>query len=273
MPRRDPSQCLPSPVPPYATSLPDESSVRAGETVQLQCLAHGTPPLRYQWDKVNGLLPDHAVLRDSVLRISPAQPEDAGAYRCVVSNRVGSAETIARVSVQGEHLSWGLRLLLCPGEGAGTRSGPWGDASRLLGSEPQGEGGSRPWYRQCWRMGGKGAGGQDLQSGGERMVTAAPSPAPTRHEQTPGKCPADPRHEMGWKDTAASGFVRLGFPLQSPHTHVHSHVHVNTHAYMHSHAYVGTWCTRAFMHTCKHEFMHAHMHTRSCVCKNVHMHA
>ncbi|KYO27917.1 basement membrane-specific heparan sulfate proteoglycan core protein [Alligator mississippiensis] len=88
-------------MPPYATSLPDESSVRAGETVQLQCLAHGTPPLRYQWDKVNGLLPDHAVLRDSVLRISPAQPEDAGAYRCVVSNRVGSAETIARVSVQG----------------------------------------------------------------------------------------------------------------------------------------------------------------------------
>uniref|UniRef100_A0A7M4G0T5 Basement membrane-specific heparan sulfate proteoglycan core protein n=1 Tax=Crocodylus porosus TaxID=8502 RepID=A0A7M4G0T5_CROPO len=88
-------------MPPYATSLPDESSVRAGETVQLKCLAHGTPPLRYQWDKVNGLLSDRATLRDSILRISPAQPEDTGTYRCVVSNRVGSAETIARVSVQG----------------------------------------------------------------------------------------------------------------------------------------------------------------------------
>ncbi|XP_019367559.1 PREDICTED: basement membrane-specific heparan sulfate proteoglycan core protein, partial [Gavialis gangeticus] len=88
-------------MPPYATSLPDESSVRAGETVQLKCLAHGTPPLRYQWGKVNGLLSDRATLRDSILRISPAQAEDTGTYRCVVSNRVGSAETIARVSVQG----------------------------------------------------------------------------------------------------------------------------------------------------------------------------
>uniref|UniRef100_A0A8C8S4Q0 Heparan sulfate proteoglycan 2 n=1 Tax=Pelusios castaneus TaxID=367368 RepID=A0A8C8S4Q0_9SAUR len=88
--------------PPYATSLPEEVSVQAGEAVQLQCLAHGTPPLRYQWSKANGSLPGRAVLREGVLQISAAAPEDSGTYRCLVSNRVASAETFARVSVQGE---------------------------------------------------------------------------------------------------------------------------------------------------------------------------
>ncbi|EMP24866.1 Basement membrane-specific heparan sulfate proteoglycan core protein, partial [Chelonia mydas] len=88
-------------IPPYATSLPEEVSVQAGEAVQLQCLAHGTPPLRYQWTKANGSLSSHAVLRESALHISPIAPEDSGTYRCLVSNRVGSAETFAQVSVQG----------------------------------------------------------------------------------------------------------------------------------------------------------------------------
>uniref|UniRef100_A0A8C5F0B5 Heparan sulfate proteoglycan 2 n=1 Tax=Gopherus evgoodei TaxID=1825980 RepID=A0A8C5F0B5_9SAUR len=88
--------------PPYATILPEEVSVAAGEAVRLQCLAHGTPPLRYQWSKTNGSLSSNAVLRESALHISPTAPEDSGTYRCLVSNRVGSAETFAQVSVQGE---------------------------------------------------------------------------------------------------------------------------------------------------------------------------
>ncbi|XP_044852234.1 basement membrane-specific heparan sulfate proteoglycan core protein isoform X5 [Mauremys mutica] len=87
--------------PPYATSLPEEVSVAAGEAVRLQCLAHGTPPLHYQWSKANGSLSSKAVLRESALHISPTAPEDSGTYRCLVSNRVGSAETFAQVSVQG----------------------------------------------------------------------------------------------------------------------------------------------------------------------------
>ncbi|XP_043356008.1 basement membrane-specific heparan sulfate proteoglycan core protein isoform X9 [Dermochelys coriacea] len=88
-------------IPPYATSLPEEVSVQVGEAVQLQCLAHGTPPLHYQWTKANGSLSSHAVLRESALHISPIAPEDSGTYRCLVSNRVGSAETFAQVSVEG----------------------------------------------------------------------------------------------------------------------------------------------------------------------------
>nr|XP_056721446.1 basement membrane-specific heparan sulfate proteoglycan core protein [Euleptes europaea] len=87
--------------PPYATSLPDVASVRAGEVVQFQCLAHGTPPLRYEWSKVNSSLPGHAAVHEAVLHISPATPQDSGTYRCLVSNRVGSAEALAQVWVQG----------------------------------------------------------------------------------------------------------------------------------------------------------------------------
>ncbi|XP_041425839.1 basement membrane-specific heparan sulfate proteoglycan core protein isoform X10 [Xenopus laevis] len=85
--------------PPYATTLPDEVSVSVGEVVQIQCLAHGTSPLKFQWSKVNGSLPDRATVRDSTLHINLAKATDAGTYRCVVSNKVGSSEAFAQVSI------------------------------------------------------------------------------------------------------------------------------------------------------------------------------
>nr|XP_033778769.1 basement membrane-specific heparan sulfate proteoglycan core protein isoform X4 [Geotrypetes seraphini] len=91
--------------PPYATSLPDELSVSVGEVVQLQCLAHGTPPLRFQWTKVNGSLSDGASVRDGVLHINPVAQEDDGRYRCIVNNKVGSGEAFAQVSVLGAPLA------------------------------------------------------------------------------------------------------------------------------------------------------------------------
>eukprot|EP00079_Xenopus_tropicalis_P037485 XP_017951256.1 PREDICTED: basement membrane-specific heparan sulfate proteoglycan core protein [Xenopus tropicalis] len=85
--------------PPYATTLPDEVSVSVGEVIQIQCLAHGTSPLKFQWSKVNGSLPDRATVRDSTLHINLAKAADAGTYRCVVGNKVGSSKTFAQVSV------------------------------------------------------------------------------------------------------------------------------------------------------------------------------
>ncbi|XP_032087651.1 basement membrane-specific heparan sulfate proteoglycan core protein isoform X2 [Thamnophis elegans] len=88
-------------IPPYATSLPNRAVVHQGDAVQLQCLAHGTPPLRYQWTKVNGSLPGRATVREGILQFSPAGHRDSGTYHCHVSNRVGSAEAFAQVYVQG----------------------------------------------------------------------------------------------------------------------------------------------------------------------------
>ncbi|XP_041953837.1 basement membrane-specific heparan sulfate proteoglycan core protein isoform X8 [Alosa sapidissima] len=86
--------------PPYATTLPDDVRVRVGEVIRLQCLAHGTPPLRYHWRKLNGTLPARAEQRDGTLQINLASPDDAGSYECVASNSVGHSKTTANVIVQ-----------------------------------------------------------------------------------------------------------------------------------------------------------------------------
>ncbi|XP_061235502.1 basement membrane-specific heparan sulfate proteoglycan core protein isoform X3 [Neopsephotus bourkii] len=88
--------------PPYATSLPEDTAVRAGDALQVQCLAHGTPPLLYTWDKLNGSLSARTSHRAGLLRISPVLPADAGTYRCRVTNRVGTAEAFSRVAVHGD---------------------------------------------------------------------------------------------------------------------------------------------------------------------------
>ncbi|XP_063033256.1 basement membrane-specific heparan sulfate proteoglycan core protein isoform X1 [Melospiza melodia melodia] len=88
--------------PPYATILPEDAAVRAGDAVQVQCLAHGTPPLHYTWDKVNGSLSARVAHRAGLLRLSPAAPADAGTYRCLVTNNFGTAEAFARLAVHGD---------------------------------------------------------------------------------------------------------------------------------------------------------------------------
>ncbi|XP_053776217.1 basement membrane-specific heparan sulfate proteoglycan core protein isoform X1 [Desmodus rotundus] len=87
--------------PPYATTVPEHASVRAGATVQLQCLAHGTPPLTFQWSRVGGSLPGSVTARNEILHFESAAPEDSGRYRCQVTNKVGLAEAFAVVLVQG----------------------------------------------------------------------------------------------------------------------------------------------------------------------------
>ncbi|XP_066527292.1 basement membrane-specific heparan sulfate proteoglycan core protein [Hoplias malabaricus] len=86
--------------PPYTTMLPDDVAVRVGEVIRLQCLAHGTPPLTYEWSKVDGSLPSLAEQQGGDLQINLASPSDAGTYKCVASNKVGSSEAIAKVSVR-----------------------------------------------------------------------------------------------------------------------------------------------------------------------------
>lgn len=78
--------------------------MQPGNLVQLQCLAHGTPPLTFQWSRMAGVLPKRAVVRNELLHLEPLGPADSGRYRCQVSNKVGSAEAFALVLVQGKQL-------------------------------------------------------------------------------------------------------------------------------------------------------------------------
>lgn len=91
--------------------------MRAGEALQLQCLAHGTPPLTFQWSRVGGSLPGRVTARNEMLHFESVAPEDSGRYRCQVTNKVGSAEAFTLVLVQGEQPSsgWAERVSFPPG--------------------------------------------------------------------------------------------------------------------------------------------------------------
>ncbi|XP_043919164.1 basement membrane-specific heparan sulfate proteoglycan core protein isoform X3 [Protopterus annectens] len=91
--------------PPYATVLPDDISVRVGDAISLQCLAHGTPPITYEWTKEDGSLPSRSTVRNGILQINGATAEDAGNYKCVVKNKVGRAHTTAVVKVKSAPLA------------------------------------------------------------------------------------------------------------------------------------------------------------------------
>ncbi|KAG5853698.1 hypothetical protein ANANG_G00028840 [Anguilla anguilla] len=86
--------------PPYATCIPEQVRVQAGEAIRLQCLAHGTPPVRFQWTRVGGNLPPRAQSTDGLLLISQARPAHAGTYKCVASNKWGSSQALAKVTVR-----------------------------------------------------------------------------------------------------------------------------------------------------------------------------
>uniref|UniRef100_A0AAY5ELG2 Heparan sulfate proteoglycan 2 n=1 Tax=Electrophorus electricus TaxID=8005 RepID=A0AAY5ELG2_ELEEL len=87
--------------PPYTTVLPDDVAVREGEVIRLQCLAHGTPPLRFEWSREGGPLPPAAEQQGADLQINLATPADAGTYVCVASNEVGSSKATAKVTHSG----------------------------------------------------------------------------------------------------------------------------------------------------------------------------
>ncbi|XP_067873656.1 basement membrane-specific heparan sulfate proteoglycan core protein isoform X2 [Heterodontus francisci] len=86
--------------PPYATFDVEAVTVRAGDIIRLHCLSQGTPPIKYEWSKVNGSLPSRAVTRNGFLQINLAVVSDSGMYRCLVKNKVGQSDAIATVNVR-----------------------------------------------------------------------------------------------------------------------------------------------------------------------------
>lgn len=62
-----------------------------GDTIELECLAYGTLPLRYSWSRDYYPMPDSAEMSDHnrKLTIRAAQLEDTGTYRCNVARTTG----------------------------------------------------------------------------------------------------------------------------------------------------------------------------------------
>ncbi|XP_047435203.1 basement membrane-specific heparan sulfate proteoglycan core protein-like isoform X3 [Mugil cephalus] len=88
--------------PPYATCLPDQVRLQPGDALQVQCLAHGSHPIRYTWSRVGraSMPPAAETTRDGTLRIARVKQGDSGTYKCVATNHIGSSEALAKVIIK-----------------------------------------------------------------------------------------------------------------------------------------------------------------------------
>ncbi|XP_043117727.1 basement membrane-specific heparan sulfate proteoglycan core protein-like [Puntigrus tetrazona] len=88
--------------PPYATTLTEETVARPGDALRLQCLAHGTHPIRFRWTRVGGasMSPGAESTKDGLLKIAQLRVTDSGTYKCVATNHVGSSEALTKVTVR-----------------------------------------------------------------------------------------------------------------------------------------------------------------------------
>ena len=91
--------------PPVITQQPTDQSVAAGGEAMFQVTASGTPAPTYQWQKDGANLSDGGRVSGAtsqMLMITNVQVGDAGAYRVIVTNALGSAtSTDATLTVGG----------------------------------------------------------------------------------------------------------------------------------------------------------------------------
>lgn len=90
--------------PPYATTVPDHVTARRGDSMRVQCIAHGSHPISFQWTRVGGAAMSSGakITKEGVLVISQLRVSDSGRYRCVATNNLGNSETFLTVTVTGE---------------------------------------------------------------------------------------------------------------------------------------------------------------------------
>ncbi|KAJ8001456.1 hypothetical protein DPEC_G00169680 [Dallia pectoralis] len=88
--------------PPYTTILPDQMRLRPGDSLRLQCLAHGSHPISFHWTRVGrATMPAGAeTTKDGQLLIGRVKLVDSGTYRCTATNHVGSSDAMAKVTVK-----------------------------------------------------------------------------------------------------------------------------------------------------------------------------
>ncbi|XP_040002961.1 basement membrane-specific heparan sulfate proteoglycan core protein-like, partial [Xiphias gladius] len=88
--------------PPYATCLPDQVRLQPGDSLRLQCLAHGSHPIHFVWSRVGRAnLPAGAeTTKDGKLLIARVKLSDTGSYKCVATNHIGSSEALAKVIIK-----------------------------------------------------------------------------------------------------------------------------------------------------------------------------
>ena len=86
---------------PTVTQHPSSVVLDLASSINLTCMATGTPAPNYSWFKDGELIEGEAT---SSLYIPEAQPENRGVYTCKVRNTAGEAiSEPASISIQGAY--------------------------------------------------------------------------------------------------------------------------------------------------------------------------
>ena len=90
--------------PPDVTISSYELTVNKSNTASLLCSASGNPAAQTVWTKINGSFAGNRtkVTPDGLMQISDVRLEDAGKYKCLARNILGSAEKETKVTVQSK---------------------------------------------------------------------------------------------------------------------------------------------------------------------------
>ncbi|XP_075905743.1 neuronal cell adhesion molecule-like isoform X3 [Nelusetta ayraudi] len=106
-------------IPPGPSS---SKTVLRGQVLEMECIAEGLPTPDVSWTKVSGELPAKRTSFlhfQKTLRIVNVSDSDAGEYRCLAKNRLGTVHHTIRVSVKAAPYWIGgtpRNLVLAPGE-------------------------------------------------------------------------------------------------------------------------------------------------------------
>ncbi|XP_031778282.1 basement membrane-specific heparan sulfate proteoglycan core protein isoform X4 [Nasonia vitripennis] len=85
---------------PKVELRPIKQTVRPGENPAIHCIATGEQPLNVEWEAVGRPLPTSVSQSHGVLQFQGIDFSDAGKYVCKAWNELGTAESVAEVSVE-----------------------------------------------------------------------------------------------------------------------------------------------------------------------------
>ena len=87
---------------PSLVQRPNGMRVNVNQTAILKCTAHGNPPPKVTWSKLNSSLPAgrHVIEPSGALIVKDVTPEDDGIYSCRAENLLGSVNASAELTVQ-----------------------------------------------------------------------------------------------------------------------------------------------------------------------------
>lgn len=72
------------------------------EAIEIACKVSGLPKADISWHKVNGRIPASAVVKSNGnLVLKNLSTADAGFYKCIGKNDLGTSDAVAEVRVQG----------------------------------------------------------------------------------------------------------------------------------------------------------------------------